>query len=75
MLLLYAILMKLFIQKENMFIENVKDVKEIEDYRKRLIYSLHYVSVILVKYIDDLRPLQDCNVVNVNDSECTQMSF
>lgn len=58
-----------------MIIENVKEVKEIEDYRKRLIYSLHYVSVILVKYIDDLRPLQDCNVVNVNDSECTQMSF
>lgn len=75
MLLLYAILMTLFIQKENMIIENVKEVKEIEDYRKRLIYSLHYVSVILVKYIDDLRPLQDCNVVNVNDSECTQMSF
>ena len=29
----------------------------------------------LVKHIDDLQALQDCNVVNVNDSECIQMPF
>ena len=29
----------------------------------------------LVKHIDDLQALQDCNVVNVNDCECIQMPF
>ena len=29
----------------------------------------------LVKHIDDLQALQDCNVVNENDSECIQMPF